>query len=157
MIGGISLVTTGRMQHCFRLLNDIYHVFLLLFHCCMPLEIKLTTATWSWHIPVGWTMCFLLMTLILILCCCPYFLSCIYLKSLWFIVWNVRKRIRVMCKKTLTGNFDIVTLNLDLANSKFRHINSKFRLSNSKFRHSNSKFRHNNSKFRLSNSKFRLS
>ena len=54
----------------------------------------------------------------------------------------VRKRIRAMCKKKLTRNFDIVTRNFDLANSKFRHTNSKFRLRNSKFRLTNSKFRH---------------
>ena len=54
----------------------------------------------------------------------------------------LRKRIRAMCKKKLTRNFDIVTRNFDLANSKFRHSNSKFRLRNLKFRLTNSKFRH---------------
>ena len=38
-----SLVTTSRMQQCFNVLADIYHELLLLFHCCIFLEIKLTT------------------------------------------------------------------------------------------------------------------
>ena len=38
-----SLVTTGRMQQCFDVLIDINHEFLLLFYCCVLLEIKLTT------------------------------------------------------------------------------------------------------------------
>ena len=38
-----SLVTTSRMQQCFNVLIDIYHEFLLLFYCCVLLEIKLTT------------------------------------------------------------------------------------------------------------------
>ena len=40
-----SLVTTSRMQQCFNVLIDIYHEFLLLFYCCVLLEIKLTTTT----------------------------------------------------------------------------------------------------------------
>ena len=35
-----SLVTTNRMQQCFKVLFDIYKAFLLLFHCCILLEIK---------------------------------------------------------------------------------------------------------------------
>ena len=42
-----SLVTTSRMQQCFNVLIDIYHEFLLLFYCCVLLEIKLTTTTTS--------------------------------------------------------------------------------------------------------------
>ena len=38
------LVTTHRMQPCFNVHPNIYKVFLLLFHCCILLEIKLTTA-----------------------------------------------------------------------------------------------------------------
>ena len=38
-----SLVTTSGMQQCFNVLIDIYHEFLLLFYCCVLLEIKLTT------------------------------------------------------------------------------------------------------------------
>ena len=38
-----SLMTTYRMQQCFNVLPDIYNVFLLLFHSCILLEIKLTT------------------------------------------------------------------------------------------------------------------
>ena len=37
-----SLVTTNRMQQCFNVLTDINKVFLLLFHSCILLEIKLT-------------------------------------------------------------------------------------------------------------------
>ena len=33
------------MQQCFNALIDIYHEFLLLFYCCVLLEIKLTTTT----------------------------------------------------------------------------------------------------------------
>ena len=40
-----SLVTTSWMQQCFNVLIDIYHEFLLLFYCCVLLEIKLTTTT----------------------------------------------------------------------------------------------------------------
>ena len=40
-----SLVTTSRMQQSFNILIDIYHEFLLLFYCCVLLEIKLTTIT----------------------------------------------------------------------------------------------------------------
>ena len=41
-----SLVTTYRMQQCFNVFPDIYKVFLLLFRCCILLEIKLiATAT----------------------------------------------------------------------------------------------------------------
>ena len=40
-----SLVTTSRMQQSFNVLIDIYHEFLLLFYCCVRLEIKLTTTT----------------------------------------------------------------------------------------------------------------
>ena len=40
-----SLVTTSRLQQCFGVLIDIYHEFLLLFYCCVLLEIKLTTTT----------------------------------------------------------------------------------------------------------------
>ena len=42
-----SLVTTSRMQQCFNVLIDIYHEFLLLFYCCVLLEIKLTTTITS--------------------------------------------------------------------------------------------------------------
>ena len=38
-----SLVTTYKMQQCFNVLPDIYKVFMLLFYCCILLEIKLTT------------------------------------------------------------------------------------------------------------------
>ena len=38
-----SLVTTNTIRQCFNVLTDIYEVFLLLFHCCILLEIKLTT------------------------------------------------------------------------------------------------------------------
>ena len=38
-----SLVTTSRMQQCFNVPIDSYHEFLLLFYCCVLLEIKLTT------------------------------------------------------------------------------------------------------------------
>ena len=31
------------MQQCFNVLIDVYHVFLLLFHCCVQLEMKFTT------------------------------------------------------------------------------------------------------------------
>ena len=40
-----SLVTTNRIQHCFNVPIDSYHEFLLLFYCCVLLEIKLTTTT----------------------------------------------------------------------------------------------------------------
>ena len=40
-----SLVTTSRMQQCFYVLTDIYNVFVLLFHCFVLLEIKLTITT----------------------------------------------------------------------------------------------------------------
>ena len=40
-----SLVTTSGIQQCFNVLIDIYHEFLLLFYCCILLEIKLTTTT----------------------------------------------------------------------------------------------------------------
>ena len=40
-----SLVTTSRMQQCFDVFIDIYHEFLLLFYCCVLLEIKLSTTT----------------------------------------------------------------------------------------------------------------
>ena len=40
-----SLVTTSRMQQCFNVPIDSYHEFLLLFYCCVLLEIKLTTTT----------------------------------------------------------------------------------------------------------------
>ena len=40
-----SMVTTSRMQQCSNVLIDIYHEFLLLFYCCVLLEIKLTTTT----------------------------------------------------------------------------------------------------------------
>ena len=40
-----SLVTISRMQQCLNVLIDIYHEFILLFYCCVPLEIKLTTTT----------------------------------------------------------------------------------------------------------------
>ena len=33
------------MQQCFDILTDINHAFLLLFHCCILLEIKFTTTT----------------------------------------------------------------------------------------------------------------
>ena len=38
-----GLVTTSWMQQCFNVLIDIYYEFLLLFYCCVLLEIKLTT------------------------------------------------------------------------------------------------------------------
>ena len=38
-----SLVTTSRMQQCFNVPIDSNHEFLLLFYCCVLLEIKLTT------------------------------------------------------------------------------------------------------------------
>ena len=37
------------MQQCFNVLIDIYHEFLLLFYCCVLLEIKLTTTTTTCH------------------------------------------------------------------------------------------------------------
>ena len=40
-----SLVTTSRMQQCFNVPIDSNHDFLLLFYCCVLLEIKLTTTT----------------------------------------------------------------------------------------------------------------
>ena len=40
-----SLVTTSRMQQCLNVLIDICHEFMLLFYCCVLLEIKLTTTT----------------------------------------------------------------------------------------------------------------
>ena len=41
-----SPLTTNRKQQRFNVLTDIYKVFLLPFHCCILLEIKLTiTAT----------------------------------------------------------------------------------------------------------------
>ena len=40
-----SLVTTSKMQQCFTVRTDIYHVFLLLFHCCILLEMKLGITT----------------------------------------------------------------------------------------------------------------
>ena len=40
-----SLVTTGRCSNVFNAFTDISKVFLLLFHCCILLEIKLTTTT----------------------------------------------------------------------------------------------------------------
>ena len=40
-----SLVTTSRMQQCFNVITDIYHESLLLFYCCVLLEIKLITTT----------------------------------------------------------------------------------------------------------------
>ena len=41
-----SQLSTNRMQQRFNVLTDIHKVFLLLFHCCILLEIKLTfTAT----------------------------------------------------------------------------------------------------------------
>ena len=40
-----SLVTTSRMQQCFYVPIDSYHEILLLFYCCVLLEIKLTTTT----------------------------------------------------------------------------------------------------------------
>ena len=43
----VSLVTTSRMQQCFNVLIDIYHEFLLLFYCCVLLEINLTTNTYG--------------------------------------------------------------------------------------------------------------
>ena len=44
-----SLVTTSRMQQCFNVPIDSYHEFLLLFYCCVLLEIKLTTTTDFMH------------------------------------------------------------------------------------------------------------
>ena len=38
-----GLVTTSRIQQSFNILIDIYHEYMLLFYCCVPLEIKLTT------------------------------------------------------------------------------------------------------------------
>ena len=43
LYGFPGLVTTGRMQQCFNVLIDIYHEFLLMFYCCVLLEIKLAT------------------------------------------------------------------------------------------------------------------
>ena len=40
-----SLVTTSWMQQCCNVLIDICHEFLLLFYCCVLLEIKLSTTT----------------------------------------------------------------------------------------------------------------
>ena len=40
-----SLVTTSRMQHWFNVPIDSYHEFLLLFYCCVLLEMELTTIT----------------------------------------------------------------------------------------------------------------
>ena len=40
-----SLGTTNRMQQWFNVLTNIYNVFLLLFHSCILLEVKLTTTT----------------------------------------------------------------------------------------------------------------
>ena len=37
--------TTSRMHQCFNVLIYICHEFLLLFYCCVLLEIKLTTTT----------------------------------------------------------------------------------------------------------------
>ena len=37
-----SKLTINRMQPRFNVLTDIYKVFLLLLHCCILLEIKLT-------------------------------------------------------------------------------------------------------------------
>ena len=45
-----SLVTTSRMQQCFNVLIDIYHEFLLLFYCCVLLEIKLTTTATTYRL-----------------------------------------------------------------------------------------------------------
>ena len=42
-----SLVTTSRMQQCFNVLIDSYHELLLLFYCCVLLEMKLTTTTYK--------------------------------------------------------------------------------------------------------------
>ena len=42
---GFPGVTTSRMQQCFNILIDSYHKFLLLFYCCVLLEIKLTNTT----------------------------------------------------------------------------------------------------------------
>ena len=38
-----SLVTTRRKQQYFKVFIDIHKLLLLLFNCCIPLEIKLTT------------------------------------------------------------------------------------------------------------------
>ena len=38
-----SLVTTSRKQQYFKVFIDIHKLLLLLFNCCIPLEIKLTT------------------------------------------------------------------------------------------------------------------
>ena len=62
-----SLVTTSKMQQCFTVRTDIYHVFLLLFHCCILLEMKLgitttttaattTTTTTTIVFPESWTV-----------------------------------------------------------------------------------------------------
>ena len=41
-----SQLTTNRMQQPFNVLTDIYKIFLLLFYCCILLEIRFTiTAT----------------------------------------------------------------------------------------------------------------
>ena len=39
------LVTNSRMQQCSNIPIDSYHEFLLLFYCCVLLEIKFTTNT----------------------------------------------------------------------------------------------------------------
>ena len=44
----VSMVTASRIRQCFYVLIDIYHEFLLLFHCCILLKIKLTTTTSQW-------------------------------------------------------------------------------------------------------------
>ena len=49
-----SLVTTSRMQQCFNVPIDSNHEFLLLFYCCVLLEIKLTTTYWEAVQPSGW-------------------------------------------------------------------------------------------------------
>ena len=69
-----SLVTTSWRQQCFNVLIDSYHGFLLLFYCCVLVEIKLTTthvvALSSEHWPcniygtiqmdyrIGWRWCY---------------------------------------------------------------------------------------------------
>ena len=50
-----SLVTTSQMQQCFNILIDIHHEFLLLFYCCVLLEIKrITTNTTVNRLKTNW-------------------------------------------------------------------------------------------------------
>ena len=46
---GCQLDEPYGMQHCFNVFIDIYHGFLLLFYCCVLLEIKFTTTVQGIH------------------------------------------------------------------------------------------------------------